>query len=147
MKTIENVLSVLKEQGITPREDQNMLSFCYKKLNFLYLQDEEDDTYFSMYIPGICEVDSKNKSAVLQAVNQVNGTMRMVKLAVHGSFVWIGVELSVYEASSVINAVRNSLDLLCEASRQFIDLLRDLSDPNREYVLCNCSESAHSLLN
>ena len=119
MKTIENVLSVLKEQGLTPIVDQNMLSFSYKKLNFLYLQDEEDDTYFSMYIPGICEVDSKNESAVLQAVNQVNGTMRMVKLAVHGSFVW----------------------------RQFIDLLCELSDPNRKYVSCNCCESVHLLLN
>lgn len=147
MKTIENVLSVLKEQGLTPIVDQNMLSFSYKKLNFLYLQDEEDDTYFSMYIPGICEVDSKNESVVLQAVNQVNGTMRMVKLAVHGSFVWIGVELSVYENSSVINAVRNSLDLLCEALRQFIDLLCELSDPNRKYVSCNCCESVHLLLN
>lgn len=37
MKTIENVLSVLKEQGLTPIVDQNMLSFSYKKLNFLYL--------------------------------------------------------------------------------------------------------------
>lgn len=147
MKTIERVLLVLEKQGINPMIDQNMLSFCFQKLNYLYLQDEEDDTYFSMYIPGVYEVDSWNEQTVLRVVNQVNGTMRIVKLAIHGSFVWIGVELPLYESSSVADVVFMSLDLLYEAWLQFLDLLRELSDSNRECQAGLCRESVHSLLN
>lgn len=145
MKTIEKVFFALRKQGIDSVVDRNMLSFSYRKLNGLYLQDEQDENYFSMYLPGIFEIDEQNEQTVLQLINKINGNMRMVKLAVYGRYVWIGVELPVYKETLVEEIVAMTLEILYEAWQQFLKLAYELSD--LEYMIYNTQETVRSLQN
>ena len=69
---IDNVMEVLQKQGFLPQREDFGIMFKYQMINFLYLFDENDETYFSMYVPYIFEVDDENIDDVLKAINIIN---------------------------------------------------------------------------
>ena len=60
MKMIDKVMEVLQKQGLLPQREEFGIIFKYQMANFLYLFEENDENYFSMYMPYIFEVDEEN---------------------------------------------------------------------------------------
>ena len=89
---MEQIVKILEEQGICPIYEEGFLTFSYQNINFLYLEDERDKTFYSLYIPGILKVDHTCKCDVLEVTNAINNELKIVKLILNGEYVWAGME-------------------------------------------------------
>ena len=69
---MKKIIEILKQQGIEPVDEGDFLTFCYRNINFLYMEDERDKEFFSIYIPGIMQVERTEKCEVLEVINEIN---------------------------------------------------------------------------
>jgi hypothetical protein len=61
-------------------------------LNYLFLVDEDDEDFFSLYIPYMFQADDENIMDVYKAMNNVNNSIKVVKLLINEDDVWAACE-------------------------------------------------------
>ena len=74
------MMEFLAEEGFRPHETPFGIAFKSEGLNFLYFKDEDDEQYFRLMMPAIFVVTEDNEDTVLSVMNDVNGTIKVVKL-------------------------------------------------------------------
>lgn len=119
MKMNEKVLLELKKLGLMPEEHETNIIFKYQMLSYLYLNDEEDENYYAMYIPCIQEVTEENEYEILKAMNECNNSMKSVKLVINDGQVWIGFELRLPPDADLNELVEHTVRGLYAASVKF----------------------------
>lgn len=118
---MKEIVRILKEQGMNPVEEGGYLSFSHQNVNFLYLKDERDQNFYSIYVPGILKVDRSNKCQVLEVVNAINNEVKSVKLTLNGEYVWAGMEQRLSSDMELEYVVKFSLEALMWACHLFYD--------------------------
>lgn len=118
---MKEIVRILKEQGMNPVEEGGYLSFSHQNVNFLYLKDERDQHFYSIYVPGILKVDHSNKCKVLEVVNAINNEVKSVKLTLNGEYVWAGMEQRLSSDMELEYVVKFSLEALMWACHLFYD--------------------------
>lgn len=118
---MEEIVRILREQGMDPVEEGGYLSFSHQEMNFLYLEDERDRNFYSMYVPGLLRVDRYNKCDVLEVVNAINNEVKSVKLTLNGEYVWAGMEQRLSSNMELEHVVKFSLEALMWACHLFYD--------------------------
>lgn len=118
---MKEIVRILKEQGMNPVEEGGYLSFSHQNVNFLYLKDERDQHFYSIYVPGILKVDRSNKCKVLEVVNAINNEVKSVKLTLNGEYVWAGMEQRLSSDMELEYVVKFSLEALMWACHLFYD--------------------------
>lgn len=93
MKTNKKVWMELKKLGLMPKKIGDNIKFTYQMLDFVYIQDLEDDEFFAVYLPNVLEVTEENELEVLRSINECNNSLKAAKLCVNDGQVWIGIEL------------------------------------------------------
>jgi hypothetical protein len=116
---MEQIVKILKEQGICPIYEEGFLTFSYQNINFLYLEDERDKTFYSLYIPGILKVDHTCKCDVLEVTNAINNELKIVKLILNGEYVWAGMEQRLSSETDLKKMIFFSIDVLVLAYELF----------------------------
>lgn len=94
--------------------------------NFLYLFDENDETYFSMYVPYIFEVDDENIDDVLKAINIINNEMKVLKLVVNANNVWCCFEEKLTENTDIEEIVSFAVVSLSQSQIKFFERLKEV---------------------
>jgi hypothetical protein len=126
MKMIDNVMEVLQKQGFLPQREDFGIMFKYQMINFLYLFDENDETYFSMYVPYIFEVDDENIDDVLKAINIINNEMKVLKLVVNENNVWCCFEEKLTENTDIEEIVSFAVVSLSQSQIKFFERLKEV---------------------
>lgn len=126
MKMIDNVMEVLQKQGFLPQREDFGIMFKYQITNFLYLFDENDETYFSMYVPYIFEVDDENIDDVLKAINIINNEMKVIKLVVNANNVWCCFEEKLTENTDIEEIVSFAVVSLSQSQIKFFERLKEV---------------------
>lgn len=126
MRMIDNVMEVLQKQGFLPQREDFGIMFKYQITNFLYLFDENDETYFSMYVPYIFEVDDENIDDVLKAINIINNEMKVLKLVVNANNVWCCFEEKLTENTDIEEIVSFAVVSLSQSQIKFFERLKEV---------------------
>lgn len=121
MKTTEMVLNFLRQQGFCPEvdeEDGNIL-FKYQMANFLFINNDEDEEFFQLLMPGIYDVTDDNRDVVLEAANKVNHNIKVVKACVVNDSVWLFFENLLDHSPEVDDIIPRALSILQGARQHF----------------------------
>lgn len=124
MKTIEKVFEALKSLGLVPSMEEFGIAFKYQMTNYLYMQDEKDEEFFSLYVPHIFDVNEENEYDVLKAINTVNNGLKVVKLVVNGDSVWVGFENELQKDAQVEDITCFAVNTLYQARQRFYEELK-----------------------
>lgn len=123
MKTSELLMDYLKKQGLCPeRDNDNDIIFKYQMRTFIYFNnDDEDDLFFRLSMPGIYDVTDDNRFAVLEAINEVNKMVKVVKLIIPRDDVWVNTEILLDTTPVMDDFVPRLLNILMGAQKEFYE--------------------------
>ena len=80
MKTTERVMEFLKQQGFCPEIDpeNGNIIFKYQMRTFIFINNDEDESFFQLALPGIVDVTEDNRELVLEACNKTNFGIKVI---------------------------------------------------------------------
>lgn len=121
MKTTEMVMNFLRQQGFCPEvdEDNGNILFKYQMANFLFVNNDEDEEFFQLLMPGIYDVTDDNRDMVLEAANKVNHSIKVVKACVINDNVWLFFENLLDHTPEVEDIIPRALAILQGARQHF----------------------------
>jgi hypothetical protein len=120
MKTSEMVFNYLKQQGLIPEFDErNNIHFKYQMCSFLFFNEDNDQAYIHLTLPWIYDVAEDNRLAVLEAINEVNTTIKVVKLFLHDNSVWCSTEIVMGSNPELDDFIPRLLNILLAAQEEF----------------------------
>lgn len=121
MKTTEMVMNFLRQQGFCPEvdEDNGNILFKYQMANFLFINNDEDEEFFQLLMPGIYDVTDDNRDVVLEAANKVNHSIKVVKACVINDSVWLFFENLLDHTPEVEDIIPRALAILQGARQHF----------------------------
>ncbi|MCQ2258460.1 MAG: hypothetical protein MJZ41_10785 [Bacteroidaceae bacterium] len=122
MKTSELMLKFLKEQGFLPETlDNGNILFKYQMSSFLYIENDEDESFFQLCMPSIFNVTEDNREAALIAANAVSSCMKVAKAVVFEDDVWLITECLLDSTPVLEDLVPRFLNILMSAQKEFYD--------------------------
>ena len=131
------MMEFLAEEGFRPHETPFGIAFKSEGLNFLYFKDEEDEQYFRLMMPAIFVVTEDNEDTVLSVMNDVNGTIKVVKLYTMDiededgkseKSVWAAFEILADTTPELNDIVPRAIALLRGARIAFLAKLEEVAD-------------------
>ena len=125
MKTSELMMKFLKEQGFMPETlDNGNIVFKYQMRTFLYIENDEDASFFQLAMPAIFDVTEDNRDAALDATNFVNKSLKVAKAVVFDDSVWLFTECLLDSSPELDDIVPRFLDILQGAQHEFYKQLQ-----------------------
>jgi hypothetical protein len=130
-------MEFLAEEGFRPHETPFGIAFKSEGLNFLYFKDEDDEQYFRLMMPAIFVVTEDNEDTVLSVMNDVNGTIKVVKLYTMDiededgkseKSVWAAFEILADTTPELNDIVPRAIALLRGARIAFLAKLEEVAD-------------------
>ena len=88
-------------------------------LSFLFVKNDEDQSFFQLILPAIFDVTEDNYTQVLKAVNEVNLGMKVVKVSVVGNSVWLFLESLLDHTPDISDIMPRALQILQNAQQRF----------------------------
>lgn len=125
MKTSEFVFNYLKEEGLMPKYNEyGNIAFKYQMRNFLFFNNDDDKQFFQLAMPSIFEVTDDNRMAVLEAMNEVNDTKKVVKLTIPKSnMVWASAEIMMDSTPELDDLIPRLLNILLGTQEDFYKIM------------------------
>lgn len=126
MDTFEMVMDYLKEQGLCPKiDDDGDIAFKYEMRNFYFFNNKDDEAFFRLAMPGIYDVTDDNRYAVLEAINELNKTYKVMKAIVPSTEVWLTTEIFMDSTPELDDFVPRLLRILMNAQKDFYELMEN----------------------
>lgn len=131
------MIDFLAEEGFRPHETEFGIAFKVEGFNYLYFKDEEDEQYFRLMMPAIFQVTEDNEDTILHAMNEVNGSIKVVKLYTmdmdgekgeKDTSVWVAFEILADTTPELKDIVPRAINLLQGARIAFLAKLEQLAD-------------------
>ena len=128
------VFEYLKSQGLMPKIDEdNDIIFKYQMLTFIYFNNDDDEQFFRLALPGIFDVTDDSFAKAIMACNNINWNYKVVKAVLYdyedgkdkGASVWMCYE-QVLDATPDVNTLMHcALQSLVSACEAFIKEMAD----------------------
>ena len=125
MKTVEKVFEALKNEGLVPVMENFGISFKFQMTNYVYMEDENDESFFNLLIPNIYDVSEENELEVLRAINNVNNSMKVAKLVISNDSVWVCFENLLDKEHKMGELVPVAVSTLYQARQRFYAALKE----------------------
>ena len=131
------MMNYLAEEGFRPHETPFGIAFKNEGFNFLYFKDEEDEQYFRLMMPAIFEVTEDNEDTILQVMNEVKSTIKVVKLYTMDlededgkteKSVWVAFEILADTTPELGDIVPRAINLLQGGRITFLSKLQEIAD-------------------
>ena len=131
------MMNYLAEEGFRPHETPFGIAFKNDGFNFLYFKDEDDEQYFRLMMPAIFEVTEDNEDTIMQVMNDVNGSIKVVKLYTMDlededgkkeKSVWVAFEILADTTPELGDIVPRAINLLQGARIAFLTRLQEIAD-------------------
>ena len=123
MQTKDLMLAYLQDNGFRPEEQEYGLVFRYEGANFLYFNNEDDNAFFQLTMPGIYEINDGNRQAVYAAMNAAYTMAKVVKLVDINGAVWVTFEILVDSTPELGDIVPRALAMLQNGRNEFAKAL------------------------
>ena len=124
------VLNYLKEQGLCPQvDDDGDIIFKYQMLTFIYFENDEDEKFFRLALPGIYDVTEDNRISVLEAANEVNKRLKVAKVFIPNNDVWVSAETLMDDTPELDDFVPRILNILLGSRQTFYEIVNELTSP------------------
>lgn len=125
MTTSEMVLEFLRQQGFCPNLDDNQnIVFKSEMKTFLFLNNDSDEEFFQLALPGIYDVSEENRELVLEACNKVNFNVKVAKACLWDDTVWVFFEIILDQTPDVSTIIPRALGILKHAQQSFYEALQ-----------------------
>ncbi len=130
------MLNYLAEEGFRPHETPFGIAFKIEGINYLYFKDEADEQYFRLMMPAIFEVTEDNEDMILRAMNDVNSSIKVVKLYTmdmedeqgkKDTSVWVAFEILADSTPELTDFVPRAITLLQGARIAFLSKLEEMA--------------------
>ena len=128
MATTDNVMNFLRQQGFCPEidEDNGNILFKYQMGNFIYVDNQDDDDeFFQLLMPGIYDVTDDNREVVYEAMNRVNHSIKVVKACNINDSVWLFFENLLDSSPEVGDIMPRALQILQAGRHNFYQALSE----------------------
>jgi hypothetical protein len=131
------MMEFLAEEGFRPHETPFGIAFKSEGLNFLYFKDADDEQYFRLMMPAIFVVTEDNEETIMRVMNDVNGSIKVVKLYTMNledeqgkeeTSVWVAFEILADTTPELSDIVPRALALLRSARVSFLARLEEVAD-------------------
>ena len=131
------MIDYLAEEGFRPHETPFGIAFKSEGINYLFFKDPEDEQYFRLMMPAIFEVTEDNEETIMRVMNDVNGSIKVVKLytmEMEGedgkkeTSVWVAFEILADSTPELGDIVPRAINLLKGARIAFLTKLEDEAD-------------------
>jgi len=131
------MIDYLAEEGFRPHETPFGIAFKNEGMNFLFFKDEEDEQYFRLMMPAIFVVTEDNEETIMRVMNDVNGSIKVVKLYTMDledeegkseTSVWIAFEILADTSPELKDIVPRAISLLQGARIAFLSQLEEAAD-------------------
>ncbi len=131
------MMEFLAEEGFRPHETPFGIAFKFEGLNFLYIKDEEDDQYFRLMMPAIFDISEDNEDTVMRILNEVNGSIKVVKLYTMDiedengnpeTSVWAAFEILADTTPELNDIVPRAINLLQGARLAFLSKIQEAAE-------------------
>ena len=131
------MMEFLAEEGFRPHETEFGIAFKSEGLNFLYFKDADDEQYFRLMMPAIFVVTEDNEETIMRVMNDVNGSIKVVKLYTMNledeqgkeeTSVWVAFEILADTTPELSDIVPRALALLRSARVSFLARLEEVAD-------------------
>ena len=120
MKTSEMMLQFLKQQGLMPEVlDNNNIVFKYQMRTYMFVENDEDASFFQIMMPAIFDVTDDNRDAVLVATNNITKGYKIAKAVVMDDSVWLSAETLLDSTPQLEDIVPRFLDILMGVQQAF----------------------------
>ena len=118
------VFNYLKSQGLMPNFDQdNDIVFKYQMFTFIFFNNDKDEQFIRLALPGIYDVTEENRYSVLEAINETNKVMKVAKLMIPRDDVWAITEIMMDSTPELDDLIPRLLNILIGARSEFYDQL------------------------
>lgn len=116
MKT-ELVKEWLASEGFRHDVDENgNIHFKYQGMNLFFTADEDDDAFFRLLMPNICEVsNAEDRVKLMEVCNEVNSTTKVVKAFIVNDNMWLAIEILIDSTPEVGDFFERCCDTLIVA--------------------------------
>lgn len=123
MKASEKVFEFLKQQGFCPEIDPNNgnIVFKYQMRTYIYINNDEDDTFFQLALPGIFDVTEDNREMALEACNKTSLGMKVIKCCIPNNSVWILFDNLFDSSPEIMDIFPRALNILQAAQQHFYE--------------------------
>ena len=132
------MIDYLAEEGFRPHETPFGIAFKIESINYLYFNDLEDEQYFRLMMPAIFEVTEDNEETIMRVMNEVNGSIKVVKLYTMDmqdeerkekeTSVWVAFEILADSTPELADIVPRAISLLKGARLAFLSRLEEVAD-------------------
>lgn len=131
------MLNYLAEEGFRPHETPFGIAFKHEGINFLYFKDEDDELYFRLMMPAIFQVTEDNEEMILRAMNEVNNSIKVIKLYTmdmedeqgkKDTSVWVAFEILADSTPELTDFVPRAISLLKGGRIAFLSKLEELAE-------------------
>ena len=114
----EKILKALEELGFQLKHVEDVgYEFSYEGTTYLYLQNEKDEAFCSIAIPGICRMDEDNIED-LKLMYSVNANRKYVKAYKLSHSLWLFYERDMATEGDFKEAIYNMIQHLDATYRQ-----------------------------
>ena len=125
MTTTEMVLDFLRQQGFCPEIDQNNnIVFKSEMKTFLFINNDSDEEFFQLALPGIFDVTEENHDLVLEACNKVNFNIKVAKVCLWDDTIWVFFENILDQTPDVSTIIPRALGILKHAQQSFYEAIQ-----------------------
>lgn len=125
MTTSQAVLEFLKDEGFRPNvdEENGNIHFRFEMKSFIFVNNDEDDTFFQLVMPGIFDITEDNRDMALEAANKVNRSIKVAKTVVFEDSVVLFFEVILDENPEVGSVLTRGLGILDAARQSFYEAM------------------------
>ena len=115
----------MKNEGLVPVMENFGISFKFQMTNYVYMEDENDESFFNLLIPNIYDVSEENELEVLRAINNVNNSMKVAKLVISNDSVWVCFENLLDKEHKMEELVPVAVSTLYQGRQRFYAALKE----------------------
>ena len=106
------MLEYLQSEGFAPTRESYGIAFRYEMKNYLFIENDDDPSFFQLTMPGICDVDDENRARVHLAMDAMNGSVKVAKAAIIDDSVWLFAEILIDSSPELDDIVPRALGIL-----------------------------------
>lgn len=119
MSTLNMMMEHLKNEGFMPRQESFGIAFRYQMKNYIFVENDDDPSFFQLAMPGICDVDDENRTKVYLAMDAMNRSVKVAKATIINDSVWLFAELLIDSTPELGDIVPRALGILQHAYNVF----------------------------
>lgn len=117
----------LSENGVKYEEKDYGLTFKYQGGYFIIGNNEKDEQYFNIVMPGIFDFADHpevDRVKVLEALNKINADYKVVKAVCDDEDCWLTTEIFIDSTPDVEDYIERLLNILHQSRMEFFQILR-----------------------